>query len=159
GIFIGTEVLLQALEEAVSGQSYNLTDAVNILASQGKVKLHYIKADWVDVDDPASFRQAEKILLKSALPDKDGLVSRTVNRKFSFSASKTLCHTAITPSQVTLFSFLTALAAALSFALHQPALGGIFAQISSVIGGIDAEISCLKFLKSNYGSLFDAMLD
>jgi CDP-L-myo-inositol myo-inositolphosphotransferase len=159
GIFIGTEVLLQALEEAVSGQSYNLTDAVNILASQGKVKLHYIKADWVDVDDPASFRQAEKILLKSALPDKDGLVSRTVNRKFSLPASKILCNTAITPNQVTLISFLTALAAALSFALHQPALGGILAQISSVIDGIDGEIARLKFLKSNYGSLFDAILD
>jgi CDP-L-myo-inositol myo-inositolphosphotransferase len=156
---VGTEALLQALAEAANRQQYNLTDAVNILAEEGKVKLFSVAADWVDADDLASLRQAEKILLKSALPGKDGLISRTINRKFSLPATKVLSRTAITPNQVTLISFLAALAAAACFALQQPLLGGLLAQISSIIDGIDGEIARLKFLKSNYGSLFDAILD
>ena len=159
GLFVGTEALLQALAEAANRQQYNLTDAVNILAEEGKVKLFSVAADWVDADDLASLRQAEKILLKSALPGKDGLISRTINRKFSLPATKVLSRTAITPNQVTLISFLAALAAAACFALQQPLLGGLLAQISSIIDGIDGEIARLKFLKSNYGSLFDAILD
>jgi len=159
GLFIGTEALLQALSEAVNRQRYNLTDAVNLLASQGRVKLFPVEADWVDADDLASLRQAEKILLKAALPDKDGLISRTINRKFSLPATKVLSKTAITPNQVTFISFLAALAAAACFILQQPLPGGLLAQLASIIDGIDGEIARLKFLKSSYGSLFDSILD
>ncbi|HHT63171.1 MAG: sugar phosphate nucleotidyltransferase [Bacillota bacterium] len=159
GVFLGTEVLLNALEEAISKENYNLTDGVNILASQGRVKLHFIKEDWIDVDDLAGYHQAEKILLKSLLPAKDGLISRIINRKLSLPITKMLSKTSITPNQVTLVSLFVALASAISFVLHQPFLGGILAQLSSVLDGVDGEIARLKFQKSNYGGLFDAILD
>jgi len=159
GIFAGTEALLNALAEAIARQDYSLTAAVNILAAQGRVKLHFFSEDWIDVDDMAAYRHAEKILLRSLLPAKDGIISRTINRKISLPITKLLSKTAITPNQATLLSFIAALAAAVSFAWQQPWLGGILAQFASVLDGVDGEIARLKYSQSNYGGLFDAILD
>lgn len=159
GLFLGTKALLQALSEAISQSRYTLTDAVNILAARRRVKLHFINGSWVDVDDHPSYRHAEKILLKSLVPAKDGAVSRVLNRKVSLRITKLLARTGITPNQVTFLSFLISLASAVSFTTLHPLLGGLLAQLSSIIDGVDGEIARLKFLKSNYGGLFDAILD
>jgi len=159
GLFIGTGALLHALAEAISQSRYALTDAVNILATRCRAKLHFIKGSWVDVDDISSYRFAEKMLIKSLVPAKDGAVSRHLNRKISLRITRLLARTGITPNQITFISFLTAAAASISFAVAHPALGGILAQLTSIIDGVDGEIARLKFLKSNYGGLFDAILD
>lgn len=159
GLFIGTGVLLQALSEAISQSRYTLTDAVNILAARQRVKIHFVDGFWVDVDDISSYRHAEKNLIKLLVPDKDGAVSRFLNRKVSLKITKFLARTGITPNQVTFISFLTAAASSVSFAAVHPALGGLLAQLTSIIDGVDGEIARLKFLKSAYGGLFDAVLD
>jgi len=159
GLFAGNELLLAALEKAISQENYSLTAAINFLAADGKVKLHFLQEDWVDVDDLASFKQAEKILLKSLLPPKDGFISRTINRKFSLPLTKVLSKTVLTPNQITFISFLVALAAAVAFALRRPFWGGILTQLTSILDGVDGEIARLKFLQSDYGGLFDAILD
>lgn len=159
GLFAATGALLEALGQAIGEKKYTLTDAVNILAAQQKVRLHFVEKSWVDVDDLPSFREAERILLRSLLPAKDGLISKLINRKFSLPLTKVLSRTPITANQVTFLSLVTALAGAVSFALHQPLLGGLLAQFCSILDGVDGEIARLKFLKSNYGALFDAILD
>ncbi len=159
GLFIGTGGLMEALSESVSQKQYAFTDAVNIMAASGRVKLHFIQGPWVDVDDPESFRRAEKILLHSLVPAKDGFVSKYINRKFSLRITKILAATRITPNQVTVVSFLTAAASASCFAAANPILGGLLAQLCSIIDGVDGEIARLKFQMSSYGGLFDSILD
>ena len=51
GLFIGTGSLLVALAESIERGAYALTDAVNLLAGTGRVKLHFVKHSWIDVDD------------------------------------------------------------------------------------------------------------
>ncbi len=159
GLFIGTGGLLEALSEAVSKKQYAFTDAINILAASGRVKLHFIQGSWVDVDDPESLRHAEKILLHSLVPAKDSVVSKYINRKFSLRITKLLATTGITPNQVTVVSFLTAAASAFCFAAATPILGGLLAQLCSIIDGVDGEIARLKFQKSSFGGIFDSILD
>jgi len=159
GLFLGTRALLDALEEAIAQESYTLTAAVNILAGRNKVKLHYVQGYWIDVDDLPSYKQAEKILLKSLVPAKDGFISRTVNRKFSLRMTRQLAKTGVTPNQVTVLSFVTAVFSALLFATSHPVWGGLLAQFTSILDGVDGEIARLKFLQSKYGGLFDALLD
>ena len=159
GLFIGTGALLDALSEAISQCRYTLTDAVNILAGRSKVKLHFVNGAWIDVDDLPSYRQAEKILLRSLVPPKDGFVSRVLNRRVSLQITKLFARTSITPNQVTFLSFLISTASAVFFAVVHPLYGGLLAQLSSILDGVDGELARLKFLKSNYGGLFDAVLD
>lgn len=159
GLFIGTGALLEALSDAISQCHYTLTDAVNILANRRKVKLHFVNGTWIDVDDLPSYRHAEKIFLQSLVPPKDGLISRILNRRVSLRITKFLAQTSITPNQVTFLSFLISAASAVFFAMVHPLYGGLLAQLSSILDGVDGEIARLKFLKSNYGGLFDAVLD
>mgnify|MGYP001157629772 CR=1 FL=1 len=159
GLFMGTEALLHSLAQAINEGNYALTDAVNLLAAQGKVRLHFVDGFWIDVDDLASYQACERFLLKSLVPPKDGLVSRTINRKFSLRITKLLASTNITPNQITIGSFLITLSAAISFATGHPFLAGLLAQLSSIVDGVDGEIARLKFLKSNFGGILDAILD
>ncbi len=159
GLFIGTGSLLEALSDSVARGAYTLTDAVNLLAERGKVKLHFVEHSWVDVDDHESYKHGEKILLKSLVPPKDGFISRTINRKVSLRITKLLAPTGTSPNQITFFSFLITAAAAVSFAVASPFAGGILAQLASILDGVDGEIARLKFLKSGFGELFDSILD
>lgn len=159
GLFAGGHALLEALGQAISQGQHTLTDAVNLLAARRKVRLHDIDGAWIDVDDLQSYRQAEKLFLQSLIPPKDGLISRHINRKFSLRITRLLANTRITPNQISLLSFLLSTASALSFAFLHPLLGGLLAQASSITDGVDGEIARLKFKKSPFGGLFDAVLD
>lgn len=159
GLFFDTGALLEALAGSIGRGYYALTDAVNLLAEAGKVKLHYIDGAWIDVDDWPSYKQAEKLLIQSLIPPKDGFISRTINRRFSLKITKYLARTGLVPNHITFLSFVTAVASALCFAGMQPLWGGLLAQLSSIFDGVDGEIARLKFMKTNYGGIFDAILD
>ncbi|HHV65455.1 MAG TPA: NTP transferase domain-containing protein [Peptococcaceae bacterium] len=159
GLFVDTGALQKALAKSIAQGAYALTDAVNILAEQGKVKLHFVNHNWVDVDDPASYKYCETLLLRSLIPPKDGLISRVINRKFSLRITKLLSSTKLTPNQITILSFLVSIVSAISFAFLNPILGGILAQFSSILDGVDGEIARLKYLQSKYGEVFDSILD
>jgi len=159
GLFVDTGALQKALSQSIAEGAYTLTAAVNKLAEQGKVKLHFVDHYWVDVDDPASYKYGETMLLRSLVPPKDGFISRLINRKFSLRITKLLSSTKITPNQITVISFLVAIASAISFAFLNPILGGLLAQFSSILDGVDGEIARLKYLQSKYGEIFDSLLD
>ncbi|HOQ10346.1 MAG TPA: sugar phosphate nucleotidyltransferase [Syntrophomonadaceae bacterium] len=159
GLFIGSQALLDALGKAVSQGRYTLTDGVNLLAESRKVRLFFLEGNWVDVDDLESYKYAEKMLLKSLVPPKDGLISRTFNRPLSLRITKVLAKTAVTPNQITWCSFFVAVLSAICFAVVNPILAGLLTQFASILDGVDGEIARLKFMRSNYGGLLDAILD
>lgn len=159
GLFMAGPSLLEALQEAAAEGKHQLTDAVNLLAQKGKVELHFVGHPWIDVDDGPSIRPAEEMLLKGLIHPKDGLISRHLNRKISLRISRLLASTRVTPNQITVISFLICALSAFCFALGWPWAGGLLAQFSSILDGVDGEIARLKWQQSAYGELFDSILD
>ncbi|MEE8058547.1 MAG: NTP transferase domain-containing protein [Pseudomonadales bacterium] len=164
GIFLCTPAIFKALEQskAKSGDT-SLSGAVRILAAEGHAKAILLDEFWLDVDDPAAFQKAEQALLKR-LSDKpnDGPVARFLNRPLSVRMSQILVQRDVTPNQISLFSFLCSVLAAGLFAMggyFALLLGGVLAQFASIVDGCDGEVARLKYLSSDVGGWFDAVLD
>lgn len=165
GIFLCTSALFDALERCEGSHGeVSLSDAVRCLAAEGKVNVFDIGGRfWIDVDDPKALDRAEQALLERlrSKPN-DGPVSRHINRPLSVRISRYLVRTPVTPNQISLISFvLSLIAAGLLAAGSYAALiaGGVLAQLASVIDGCDGEVARLKFLRSDFGGWFDAVLD
>ena len=164
GFFLCTPGIFEALERCCKiHNDTTLSSAIRVLADEKRAKSIQSHGFWIDVDDEKGFKKAEKKIL-DLLYDKtnDGPVSRWLNRPVSIRFSKILVNFNIMPNQISLFSFLLSIVAAGLFTLGNYgylALGGIIAQFASVIDGSDGEVARLKYLSSDYGGWFDAVLD
>ncbi|MBW2062976.1 MAG: NTP transferase domain-containing protein [Deltaproteobacteria bacterium] len=165
GIFLSSPVIFQGIKESISKSGDSaLSSAVRLLASRGRVKAFKTQGKfWVDVDDPEALDKAEDYLLRH-LKGKpaDGPVARYINRPLSLRISRHLAKTPVTPNQISLAAFLISLLAAALFMVGgyiTLALGGLLAQLASIVDGCDGEISRLKFQASPFGGWFDAVLD
>jgi len=163
GIFLCSPAIFEALEESSDNGDTSLSAGIKILAKQKKARVFDIKGKyWIDVDDENAFKKAENILLTNLKKVSDGPVSRYLNRPISIRISKYLLKRSITPNQISLFSFIFSIVGALFFFFGGYAnllIGGILAQISSIIDGCDGEIARLKFQTSEFGGWYDAVLD
>ena len=74
----------------------------------------------------------------------DGYVSRYMNRRISDPIAKLLARTRITPNQVSWAAFCLAALSFLSFIYNWNIAGGLLAQLSSVIDGVDGSLARLK---------------
>ena len=164
GIFLCTPTIFESLEHASKiKHDTTLSAAIRVLAENNHAKPLQTKEFWIDIDDEKAYQKAEKALLNS-LRDKgnDGPVSRWLNRPFSIRLSRILVTFPITPNQISLFAFLLSVVAAALFTLGEYwflVLGGCIAQFASMIDGSDGEVARLKYLSSDYGGWFDAVLD
>ena len=164
GIFLCSSAIFEALEK--SGErdgDATLSGAMRILAEDGRARAIPVGGFWIDVDDPAAFKRAEKALL-DGLGDKstDGPVSRYLNRPLSMLLSRHLVKLPVTPNHISVFSFLCSLLAAGLFAFGGSLsllLGGVLAQFASIVDGCDGEVARLKYQTSDFGGWLDAVLD
>ena len=164
GIFLCTPAIFDALERACEiHNDTTLSAAIRVLAEKNKAKAMQTQGFWIDVDDESAHQKAEKAMLDSMRgKSNDGPVSQWLNRPISIRISKYLVDFDITPNQISFVSFLLSVLAAGLFALGNYwflALGGIIAQFASIIDGSDGEVARLKYLSSDYGGWFDAVLD
>jgi len=164
GLFLCTPAVFEALECACeTHNNATLSAAIRVLADNKRAKSVQSHGFWIDVDDEKAFQKAEGKLLDSLNgKSNDGPVSRWLNRPVSIRLSKVLVNFNITPNQISFFSFVLSMIAAGLFALGNYwflALGGIIAQFASIIDGSDGEVARLKYLSSDYGGWFDAVLD
>ena len=164
GLFLCTPAVFEALERACKiHNDTTLSAAIRVLADEKRAKSVQSRGFWIDIDDEKAYRKAEKKLLDSLhCKTNDGPVSRWLNRPVSIRLSKVLVNFNIMPNQISLFSFVLSMIAAGLFALGNYwflALGGIIAQFASIIDGSDGEVARLKYLSSDYGGWFDAVLD
>ncbi len=163
GIFLCSTALFEALEEGSARGETSLSAGIKILAKKKKARIFDIKGNyWIDVDDEIAFKKAENILLANLKKTSDGPVSRHLNRPISIRISKYLLKKRITPNQISFFAFVLSMFGALFFFLggHVNLLiGGVLAQVSSIIDGCDGEIARLKFQTSEFGGWYDAVLD
>lgn len=163
GIFLCSPAIFEALEESSAHGETSLSAGIKILAKKKKARAFDIKGSyWIDVDDEKAFRKAENILLDNLKKTSDGPVSRHLNRPISTRISKYLLKKRITPNQISFFSFALSVIGALFFFLGgyvNLLIGGVLAQVSSIVDGCDGEVARLKFQTSDFGRWFDAVLD
>jgi len=89
----------------------------------------------------------------------DGIISQLINRKFSRPTARFLVnHTTVTPNQITIVSFLIGLASGLFF-LNYLLIGGLLAQISSILDGVDGDLAVFTEQTSSFGGFMDSVLD
>ena len=164
GCFLCTTAIFEAIEEAQNiHHDTTLSGAIRVLGERQHAKAVPTQKFWIDVDDDQAFGKAERYLM-NLLKGKihDGPISRLLNRPVSIRCSKILVNFNFTPNQISIFSFLLSVFAAALFAMGEYrylAFGGIMAQLASIIDGCDGEVARLKYLSSNFGGWFDAVLD
>ena len=89
----------------------------------------------------------------------DGYISKYINRKASEPMARLLVKTRITPNQTTWGAFVIALLSFLSFMFGQNIIGGLLAQLSSIVDGVDGSLARLKGMSSTFGGFLDSVLD
>jgi len=89
----------------------------------------------------------------------DGYVSRYINRRISDPIAKLLARTRITPNQISWATFGLAVLSFLSFIYNWNIAGGLLAQLSSIIDGVDGSLARLKSMSSAFGGFLDSILD
>lgn len=163
GIFLCSPAIFAATEESLQDGDASLASGVRQLAKKGKARSFDIDGShWIDIDTQSDLKKAESMLYDSLVKPHDGFISRTINRKFSLRVFTPLLlriSKRITANQVSMLSFVVALAAALCFFFQQAVLGGIIVQLASILDGCDGEIARLKKMQSSFGNFFDAVLD
>ncbi len=164
GIMLCTSGIFVALERAAANSAHGLSDGLRELADEGGARTVDVTGiSWLDVDTPEALAEAERRLMRQqGGKTRDGPVSRYINRPVSRWLSRILVRTAVTPNQISLLSWILSCVAAGLMALSgYPALaiGGVLAQLASIIDGCDGEIARLKHSQSAFGGWFDAVLD
>lgn len=164
GIFLCTPVIFKAILQSSNKGDTSLSGAINELAGKGKVRAMDVNGNyWIDIDNETELKQAEKYLIDVFVHKKsDGIISSYINRPLSMRITKFLLRTNIRPNTISVACFLLSIIGA--FFLSQKGyynllMGAILAQLSSVIDGCDGEIARIKFLETNFGGWFDAVLD
>lgn len=89
----------------------------------------------------------------------DGYISRYLNRRVSDPLARLLVRTPATPNQVSLAAFGIAVGSLVSFVFGLNIVGGLLAQLSSVVDGADGSLARLKGMSSDFGGFLDAVLD
>ena len=164
GVMLCTSGLFEGLKRAAAMNRHGLSDGLRELAGEGRAKTVDVTGlPWLDVDTPEALAEGERRLLRDqGRKTRDGPVSRHLNRPVSRWLSRTLVRTSVTPNQISLASWLlSCIAAGLMAMSGYPALaiGGVLAQLASIIDGCDGEIARLKYSQSEFGGWFDAVLD
>ncbi len=164
GMFYCSPLLFEGLQEAQASGRYSLSDGVAACMRLGTVVALDVTGErWIDVDTPASHKEAQRFLVADlSKGGEDGYVSQYLNRPLSRRLSQLLARTAITPNQLSVLSFLVALMGAAFLAMSQRApwiLGGILIQFGSVLDGCDGEVARLKHMQSARGAWLDTILD
>lgn len=163
GIFLCSPAIFNAIEESSNKGDSSLSGGIRIFAGKKKAKTFDIKNSyWIDVDDENMLKKSEDKLLSNLKKTSDGPVSRYLNRPISIIISKYLVKTSISPSFISFFSFIISMLGAFFFFLGgyvNLVIGGILAQISSIVDGCDGEVARLKFQATGFGGWFDSVLD
>ena len=89
----------------------------------------------------------------------NGWVSRHLNRRVSEPMARLLARTPATPNQVSVGALLVALGSMAAYIAGVGYLGGILAQVSSIVDGADGDLARLKGMTSAFGGFFDSVLD
>ena len=164
GMFICAPRLFPFIEQCLAEGQGTFNEVKRRWIASGNI-LHIFDcrgAFWMDVDTEEDLVKARKVVRNRLIKPRDGWVARYLNRPLSTRLSPIIARTSATPNQISLVVFSLGVLAAHLFAQGEYSLsvaGGMLAQMSSVLDGVDGEVARLKFRASPYGSWLDSVLD
>lgn len=161
GLFLCTRDVIAVGEKLKDErESITLSDIVRFFSAERPFFIREVRGFWTDIDTVDDLKYAEKKLRSMLFKREDGPVSRYINRPVSTFLTKYLLRfDFITPNFISVVAGLLGLISAFLFASSYFGLGGVFAQLSSVIDGCDGEIARVKKLATKFGGVFDSVLD
>ncbi|MFQ6013557.1 MAG: NTP transferase domain-containing protein [Thermoplasmata archaeon] len=163
GIFLFDASIFAVLEETTAAGEGELSHAASALAERASLRAWRIPATWwFDLDTPEMVARAEKALLRNLAKKEDGLVARFLNRPLSVRISRRVVNWPLTPNHWSLLSFSAAVAGSLFLAVGPLVgfiVGGLLAQLASILDGVDGEVARLRHAASRRGGWTDAVLD
>jgi phosphatidylglycerophosphate synthase len=117
---------------------------------------HFVLCSTRDV------RRADTWLLRGLVKQREGFMSRHVERRISLAVTRRLARTRVTPNVITVVSAAIGLAGAPFFLSQRPLaqlVGALLLLTHSIIDGCDGELARLKFLQSRLGAVLDFWAD
>ena len=103
------------------------------------------------------------MLMKKIRPWKagDGPISIYINRRISWRITQAIIrhNLPLRPNHMSVISALVGFLAALAYILHLPVIGGILAQLSSILDGVDGELARALNMMTKSGGFLDTVLD
>jgi len=137
-----------------------LSSILREMASSQLLAYEVVRDEWMDIDTPQELRMAEEMIKRRIMKGEDGIIAKHINRKISLAITKRIIrYEFLTPNILTLLSFLLGIFSAAMFFLFLPLLGGIMAQITSILDGCDGEVARIKKMKSEFGGALDSVTD
>lgn len=148
------------------GPKAKISDALNIAASSNDIDYVDVTGKlWKDIDTPEDLERARKlyweILRRELIKPEDGLIARYLNRPISTRISLMLYRrrVEVNPNLVSLLSLILCFISAFTLIKGYLLLGGVLAQVASVLDGVDGEIARLFRRSSKLGSFLDSLMD
>jgi CDP-L-myo-inositol myo-inositolphosphotransferase len=161
GAFCVPATLFASQGEAAAEGDYGLAGALTHLAS--RIPLRAVPMPegsyWHDVDTAADVVQARTKLRRSLSKASDGPVSRWLNRPLSTRLTMLLAPLRPSPNLVTWLVLGLGLLTAGLLAAGQGVAGGLLAQATSIMDGVDGELARLQLRAGPQGALLDGVLD
>ena len=161
GAFCVPATLFAFQAEAAAEGDYGLAGALTHLAS--RIPLRAVPMPegsyWHDIDTPADVAQARSKLRASLSKASDGPVSRWLNRPISTRLTMLLAPLGPSPNLVTWLVWGLGLLAAGLLAGGHGVAGGLLAQATSIMDGVDGELARLQLRAGPRGALLDGVLD
>ncbi len=161
GAFCVPPAVFACQVEAAAGGDFGLAGALTRLAIREPVRAVPMPmgSRWQDVDTVDDLSRAHAILRRSLGKPTDGPVSRWLNRPLSTRLTMLLASFRPSPNLVTWLGCGLGLFAAALLAAGQGVMGGVLAQTTSIVDGVDGELARLQLQATRRGALLDGVLD
>lgn len=157
GIFLSSKSVLRILKSFFQ-KSLISKQVIN----KSNIGIYDLKGGfWYKINTQRDLKRAEDMLLSQKSPnfDSEDFVSRFIRKTFAKFFVKYLVRTPVSPNQVTLFTFLLFISAALFFSIGDNTTAGILVLLALIFDHCDGAIARLKFKTSKYGFWLDNMSD
>jgi len=156
--------LFDAVEAAAAEGGHALADAIRPLVEAGRVRAVSVTGEpWADVATPSGLRLARMRLLGSlARGRSDGFVTAHLTHRLSIGLTSRLADRAVSPSHVTVASFVAALVGAGCLSVGEYALsvvGALLVLAAAVADGCDGALARLTHQVTPRGDWLDTVLD
>jgi choline kinase/phosphatidylglycerophosphate synthase len=161
GAFVLGPEVFEAQRRAAASGDHSLAGAITELSQNRPLRVVALPpgAWWQDIDTPDDLRTARTMLRRSLASPTDGPVSKNLNRPLSTRLTMALSPFRLSPTLLTFAAFLVGIYAAWSLSAGRAVVGGLMAQLNSVLDGIDGETARLQFRTSRSGARLDSTAD
>ncbi len=164
GFFILSSDEFNNVNKLSARKKLSLTEVIQELVQQKKLYFIEVPEDsWFDIDTNEDLSNAKNYLLNnSSSKNNDGPISKYINRPISKWITSKITDYPLTPNQISIAVFFISVFSGLIISIEGYfflLLGGLLAQLSSILDGCDGEIARLKLLESKFGEFFDRVLD